>query len=395
VAEPFVCVAALIFDTEDRLFLVRRADHRSLFANCWDVVGGHVDPGEDTRATLRRELHEETGWRVGAVLAELPPWTWTGDDGLTRTEYDFLITVDGDLAAPRLDPDEHTGYRWLAEAELPVLDEDPSQIRRLADTAFAALRSLAGRRCDKLRGGDSGYAARVAPLVDRVFVGAMDATAAAGGRDLVRRFGGDPARPLIDFRTSLRWPGRWVTARQADAVWRYRDRDACLAAIEASAAAGFLEIGDGETGDGETGDGETGDGETGDGETGDGFRAAARGIEFLAALYGLHERVLAERWAGLDATVARASALVGRVLDVAPATAGDAFAAMAPPYETGVGIRTVLLNRLGTIRYHRLDAHAAGGEQEPETNRGAAPPYAALTPAERAALLEDLMRLTQ
>ena len=68
---------------------------------------------------------------------------------------------------------------------------------------------------------------------------------------------------------------------------------------------------------------------------------------------------------------------------------------MAPPYESGVGRHTVLLNRLGTIRYHRLDAHAAGGEQEPETNRLAAPPYAALTPAERRLLLDDLAALVK
>jgi len=105
--------------------------------------------------------------------------------------------------------------------------------------------------------------------------------------------------------------------------------------------------------------------------------------------------VLSERWAGLDEAVARASALVGRVLHAAPDTGGDAFAAMAPPYESGVGRHTVLLNRLGTIRYHRLDAHAAGGEQEPETNRLAAPPYAALTPAERRLLLDDLAALVK
>ena len=96
--ESLVCVAALIFDTDDRLFLVRRAADLALFANCWDVVGGHVEPGESVAGALRREVYEETAWRIGTVLDELPPWTWTGDDGLTRTEYDFLVAIDSDLA---------------------------------------------------------------------------------------------------------------------------------------------------------------------------------------------------------------------------------------------------------------------------------------------------------
>jgi 8-oxo-dGTP pyrophosphatase MutT (NUDIX family) len=207
---PLICVGALIFDAEERLFMVRRAPDRALYAGSWDVVGGHVEPGETPAEALRREVHEETGWRVTGVAGELPPWTWQGDDGKPRTEYDYLVTVAGDLSAPVLDATEHTGFRWLPESELDLLNDDPSQIRQLSATAFAALHR--------------GYAARLAPLLDRAFGTAMGDAAAQGGRDLVQRFGGDPARPLIDFRTALRWPGRWVSARQADAVWRYRDR---------------------------------------------------------------------------------------------------------------------------------------------------------------------------
>jgi hypothetical protein len=236
----------------------------------------------------------------------------------------------------------------------------------------------------------SGYAARVAPLLDLAFGSAMVAAAEHGGRELVRGFGGDPARPLIDFRTALAAPGRWVGERQAEAVWRYRDRDACWAAVRASAEAGFLELGPG-------------------------FRAASRGAGFLAALYALHDRVTAARWAGLDEAVARTTDLLGRVLTAAGSTGGDAYHAMAPPYEAGAGPGTVLLNRMGTLRYHRADAHAAAWQAagltadgivalapgpardaiEAETNRLAAPPFAVLRPAERMTLLDDLTVLVK
>jgi hypothetical protein len=69
----------------------------------------------------------------------------------------------------------------------------------------------------------------------------------------------------------------------------------------------------------------------------------------------------------------------------------------------------VLLTRLTTLRYLRADAHAAAwaahgrlaphaepaerASIEAETNDGAAPPWAALTPVERTALLDGLSAL--
>jgi len=369
-----ICVAALIFDDQDRLFLVRRAPDRALFGGSWDVVGGHVEPGETPAEALRREVREETGWQVAGVVAELPPWTWQGDDGVTRNEYDHLVTVVGDLTAPVLDASEHTGYRWLAGSELDLLDDDPSQIRQLAGTAFAALHQ--------------GYAARLAPLLDQAFRSAMAAVAGGGGRELVQRFGGGVAGLLITFRFVLRWPGRTVTVPQADAVWRYQDRDESWTAVRASGEAGFLEVADG-------------------------FRPGPKGAEFLTELYAVIDRVTTERWAGLDDTVARTIEALGRLLAAAANTGGEAFDAMNPPYEDGAAPGTVLLHRMGALRYHRADAHAAAwqaagltaaqieaepeGERraaiEAETNRLAAPPFAVLTPAERATLLDDLAKL--
>jgi 8-oxo-dGTP pyrophosphatase MutT (NUDIX family) len=96
------CAAALIFDGAGRIFVQRRSPGRRLFPGAWDVVGGHLEPGETTLDALRREIEEETGWRLATILAELGPVTYTGDDGLTRVEEDFLVRVEGDLDRPRL-----------------------------------------------------------------------------------------------------------------------------------------------------------------------------------------------------------------------------------------------------------------------------------------------------
>src|SRR5262249_13761609 len=110
--------------------------------------------------------------------------------------------------------------------------------------------------------------------------------------------------------------------------------------------------------------------------------------------------------------------LVERALGsvVAGVVAGPALSAMAPcHYPAGTAVEAVLANNLGTLRYHRADAHAApwraeglsadpiqalpldpsdpGGVRtriEVETNRGAAAAWTVLTEAERLELLAGL-----
>ncbi|GGM00104.1 MULTISPECIES: NUDIX domain-containing protein [Micromonospora] len=144
--EPLRCVGALIVDDDGRIFFQRRSPQRRLFPNTWDVVGGHLEPGEEVHDAMRREVTEETGWTVSHVLGPVGVYRYTGNDGLDRVESDFLIRVDGDLDRPRLEVGKHTEFRWLTEDELAVLDEDrevnDGLMRRIAEDAFAALRSI-------------------------------------------------------------------------------------------------------------------------------------------------------------------------------------------------------------------------------------------------------------
>ena len=115
------CAGALILDAAGRIFVQLRSPDRRLFPGTWDIVGGHLEPGETTLDALRREIQEETGWQLAAILAELEPVTYTGEDGLTRYEEDFLVRVDGDLARPRLEVGKHTEYRWICQSDVPAL----------------------------------------------------------------------------------------------------------------------------------------------------------------------------------------------------------------------------------------------------------------------------------
>ncbi|WAE72839.1 NUDIX domain-containing protein [Streptomonospora nanhaiensis] len=114
---------AVIADGRGRVFAQRRSATRKVFPHCWDIVGGHVEQGETMLEGLAREVEEETGWRLVGVLAELYRLDWDPGDGVTRHEVDYLVRVEGDLSAPRLEPDKHTEHLWV----------DDSLVHRLRD----------------------------------------------------------------------------------------------------------------------------------------------------------------------------------------------------------------------------------------------------------------------
>jgi 8-oxo-dGTP pyrophosphatase MutT (NUDIX family)/2'-5' RNA ligase len=131
----------VIFDGDGRLFAPRRAAGAKL-PGLWDIVGGHVEPGETLLDALAREVHEETGWTVAGEpeLVFVSDWEIPGDR-VGRREFDFVAPVAGDLDCPRLAPDEHDEFRWLGAHDLGLFDTnagaDQGLLRRLAEAAFS------------------------------------------------------------------------------------------------------------------------------------------------------------------------------------------------------------------------------------------------------------------
>ncbi|MFF1586675.1 NUDIX hydrolase [Streptomyces sp. NPDC058286] len=118
-------VGAVILNAQGRAFAQRRSPDRRLFPDTWDIVGGHVEPGESLLGALAREIEEETGWRLRRVGAFLGVSTWTGDDGGGRRhEADWVVEVDGDLDHPALEWSKHSAYGWFGAADLDRLKEN-------------------------------------------------------------------------------------------------------------------------------------------------------------------------------------------------------------------------------------------------------------------------------
>jgi mutator protein MutT len=67
---PTHVVAAAVIDLEGRVLIAQRPPGKHL-AGGWEFPGGKLQPGEDRRAGLARELHEELGIAVSASLRPL------------------------------------------------------------------------------------------------------------------------------------------------------------------------------------------------------------------------------------------------------------------------------------------------------------------------------------
>ncbi|GAA3078598.1 RimJ/RimL family protein N-acetyltransferase/8-oxo-dGTP pyrophosphatase MutT (NUDIX family) [Kribbella aluminosa] len=142
------CVGALIRDEQHRVYLQRRTAERRLLPGIWDIVGGHLEPGETPEEALVREVEEETGWKVRDIVWTMADWEWEWE-GRVRREVDYLVTVDGDLTRPRLEAGKHDKSAWAGPDDLDLLMVNRTDgDRRLRDLVAHAVRT---RFTDRLR----------------------------------------------------------------------------------------------------------------------------------------------------------------------------------------------------------------------------------------------------
>jgi 8-oxo-dGTP pyrophosphatase MutT (NUDIX family) len=108
----------------DRILLV---DHRN--AQLWLPTGGHVEPGEDPRATVVRELMEELGLEVPLDSVGPPLMvTVTNTVGLAHghTDVSLWYTVEARQSQEfSFSFEEFREIRWFGFSEVPLERSDP------------------------------------------------------------------------------------------------------------------------------------------------------------------------------------------------------------------------------------------------------------------------------
>lgn len=121
-----IALAALI--RQNLVLLAHRHPTRRWYPDCWDLVGGHIEPGETPEQAIGRECHEE----IGVTLTELHPRPLEVSDPTLET-HGFVVTGwQGEPA--NLAPDEHDALAWYPVEAIPTLRlADPHMVAWLSD----------------------------------------------------------------------------------------------------------------------------------------------------------------------------------------------------------------------------------------------------------------------
>jgi putative (di)nucleoside polyphosphate hydrolase len=126
-------VGAALFNRDGRIFLGRRADQPA--GTGWQLPQGGIDPGEDPRVAVLRELREEIGTDRAAILGEHPDWLSydfppeligrvLGGRYRGQRQKWFALRFLGEDADIHLEADAHPefdAWRWADLGELATL----------------------------------------------------------------------------------------------------------------------------------------------------------------------------------------------------------------------------------------------------------------------------------
>lgn len=115
-----------------QLLIVKRAKDETAFPDHWELPGGKVDPGETIREGLVREIFEETGLAVQAVVGKLSEISWTSPKDQAWLQNAYVVSVQ-QPAEVHLDPVEHGEWCWSVEEELAGLLRLPTQAKLMAE----------------------------------------------------------------------------------------------------------------------------------------------------------------------------------------------------------------------------------------------------------------------
>lgn len=123
-----VVVAAGVLIEGGRVLLTQRRSGTHL-AGAWEFPGGKVDPGEDPREALRRELAEELG--IHATAGEILDVTFHryGEAGKAVLLLFFEARRDADSPDPSAI--DVAAFRWAAASDLDPAHFPPADVEVL------------------------------------------------------------------------------------------------------------------------------------------------------------------------------------------------------------------------------------------------------------------------
>jgi 8-oxo-dGTP diphosphatase len=123
-----VVVAAAVLIEQARVLLTERKAGTHL-AGAWEFPGGKVEPGEDPREALRRELAEELG--IDATAGEIVDVTFHRYEEAGKAVLLLFFEATRDAGSPDPRALDVAAFRWAAAPELDPARFPPADVEVL------------------------------------------------------------------------------------------------------------------------------------------------------------------------------------------------------------------------------------------------------------------------
>jgi 8-oxo-dGTP diphosphatase len=120
-----VVVAAAVIIEKGRVLLTQRKAGTHL-AGAWEFPGGKVEPGEDPREALRRELREEIG--VEARVGEIVEVTFHRYEEADKAVLLLFYEASREEGSPEVQAIDVAAFRWAVMEELRIEDFPPADV---------------------------------------------------------------------------------------------------------------------------------------------------------------------------------------------------------------------------------------------------------------------------
>lgn len=109
---------------DGKIFIAKRAKSKATFPDKYELVGGHIDDGEQPEAALIREIKEELDFGV-TVGQPVGAFTYYSEDRF-KIEIAYLCCPTDEIE-PTLNPADHSESHWIGRDEIDLFEKDDAE----------------------------------------------------------------------------------------------------------------------------------------------------------------------------------------------------------------------------------------------------------------------------